>query len=203
MTTTKKERSRGRPREFDRDEAVAKAQAVFHQRGYDAVNVAELGKVLEINPPSLYAAFGSKLGLYTDALHRYSQTQGVPFGALLEEAPSVGDGLGAILKSAAQHYADTHGVAGCMVLEGMHCSDVAARDAAQKMQAAARQTIADHLQQAVPSKAEQLTDFMTTTLAGLSASARNGHGLERLLATADMASQAVRSVLGEPVSNGQ
>ncbi|WP_349236803.1 TetR/AcrR family transcriptional regulator [Devosia sp. MC1541] len=182
---------------------MAKAQAVFHQRGYDAVNVAELGKVLEINPPSLYAAFGSKLGLYTDALHRYSQTQGVPFTELLGKAETVEDGLGAILKSAAQHYADTHGVAGCMVLEGMHCSDVSARDAAQKMQAAARQSIADHLQQAVPDKAEQLTDFMTTTLAGLSASARNGHGLERLMATADMASQAVRSLLGEPVPNGQ
>jgi len=44
------------------------AQRLFHSRGYDAVSVADLTKEIGINPPSFYAAFGSKLGLYTQVL---------------------------------------------------------------------------------------------------------------------------------------
>ena len=63
MTDTKNIRSRGRPRRFDPDQAVATAKQLFHARGFDAVGVAEITSVLGINPPSFYAAFGSKMGI--------------------------------------------------------------------------------------------------------------------------------------------
>src|SRR5262245_54161278 len=62
---------RGRPRAFDMGAAVDKAMRLFHGRGYDAVGVAELGAALGVNPPSLYAAFGSKMGLFREAVARY------------------------------------------------------------------------------------------------------------------------------------
>lgn len=63
--TTKHSRTPGRPRQFDPEQAIETAQHLFHSRGYDAVSVADLTKAFGINPPSFYAAFGSKLGLYT------------------------------------------------------------------------------------------------------------------------------------------
>jgi TetR/AcrR family transcriptional repressor for divergent bdcA len=43
--------------------------------------------------------------------------------------------------------------------------------------------------------AERLTDFVSTTVSGLSAKARNGHSLDQLLATARLASLAIAQAL--------
>lgn len=65
---------RGRPRAFDRNEALKAALRVFWQRGYAPASVAELCKAMGSNAPSLYAAFGSKAGLFLEALHFYENS---------------------------------------------------------------------------------------------------------------------------------
>lgn len=66
-------RGRGRPRSFDRDTALSKALDLFWKRGYAPVSVAELCMVMGINAPSLYAAFGSKAGLFLEAVNDYER----------------------------------------------------------------------------------------------------------------------------------
>jgi AcrR family transcriptional regulator len=61
----------GRPRSFDRDEALDKALEVFWRQGYEPTSIAELCHAMGINPPSLYAAFGNKEALFRQALDRY------------------------------------------------------------------------------------------------------------------------------------
>ena len=100
MTTTKQGRTPGRPRQFDAEQAIETAQRLFHARGYDAVSVADLTQAFGINPPSFYAAFGSKLGLYTRVLQRYSQTGAIPIDALLRDAQPVAASLIAVLLAA-------------------------------------------------------------------------------------------------------
>lgn len=60
-----------RPREFDADVAVDQAMALFGRHGYHATSVPRLTALLGIGNGSLYAAFGSKDGLYARALERY------------------------------------------------------------------------------------------------------------------------------------
>lgn len=48
-----------------------------------------------------------------------------------------------------------------------------------------------------PADADALTDYVSTVMAGMSAKARNGHGLDRLLATSRTASLAIAQVLSE------
>src|SRR6202008_2517958 len=67
------ERPRGRPRSFDRDQALERAMHVFWRQGYEATSVTDLTRAMRINPPSLYAAFGDKERLYLEALGRYQQ----------------------------------------------------------------------------------------------------------------------------------
>src|ERR1700722_8824463 len=62
----------GRPREFDTNKALDEAMEVFWRHGYEGATIAELTGAMGINPPSLYAAFGSKEGLLKAALNRYS-----------------------------------------------------------------------------------------------------------------------------------
>ncbi|STT79561.1 TetR family transcriptional regulator [Klebsiella pneumoniae] len=118
MTTTKQGRTPGRPRQFDAEQAIETAQRLFHARGYDAVSVADLTQAFGINPPSFYAAFGSKLGLYTRVLQRYSQTGAIPIDALLRDDQPVAASLIAVLQEAARRYVADPAAAGCLVLEG-------------------------------------------------------------------------------------
>lgn len=189
--TTDKQRSRGRPRRFDPEEAVATAQRLFHARGYDAVSVADVTAALGINPPSFYAAFGSKAGLYARVLTRYNAGSAVPLAALLRDGRPIAESLAAVLEEAARYYAADPNAAGCLVLEGVRCDDQQAREAALAYNLAAEGVIRDYVAARCPDKAERLTDFVSTTMSGLSAKARAGHGLDQLLATARLAGIAI------------
>ncbi len=71
--TIRAARSRGRPREFDREAALAQATRVFWAKGYEAASISDLTKAMGIGSPSLYAAFGSKEALYAEALQHYGE----------------------------------------------------------------------------------------------------------------------------------
>lgn len=197
MLPTNKPRSRGRPRRFDPDEAVAIAQQLFQASGYDSVSVADVIEALGINPPSFYAAFGSKAGLYARVLERYAGADAIPLSELLRADRSVAESLAAVLEDAARRYAANPAAAGCLVLEGTRCNDTGARDAARAYNLAAERVIQDYVAARHPETAEQVTDFVSTTMSGLSAKARHGHDSARLLATARMASLAVQQLLGD------
>ena len=195
MTTTKNVRQRGRPRRFDPDEGVATAQRLFHARGYDAVSVADVTDALGINPPSFYAAFGNKAELYARVLDRYSRTGGIPLTQILAPDRPVAEALTAVLEEAARRYAADPDAGGCLVLEGTRCNDPAARDVARSLNLAAEDLIRRYIAARHPEQAESLTDFISTTMSGLSAKARNGHSQEQLLATARLAGLAVAQFL--------
>ncbi|MUI14453.1 TetR family transcriptional regulator [Massilia dura] len=193
--TTNMPASRGRPRQFDPDEAVAKAQRLFHEKGYDAVSVADVTKALGINPPSFYAAFGSKAGLYARILDRYAALGAIPLKKILETDRPLVESLAEVLMEAARYYAADPAATGCMVLEGTRSNDPQARDAACGFHVAAQDFIRNKIAERYPREADQLADFICTTMAGLSASARHGQSLDRLLATARLAGMALAQTL--------
>lgn len=63
--------SKGRPREFCVDEALASALRVFWSKGYEGASMADLTEAMGITKPSLYAAFGNKEALFHKALDLY------------------------------------------------------------------------------------------------------------------------------------
>ena len=65
--------TRGRPREFDPEEALTAALRVFWQRGYEGASMAELTEAMGITKPSLYACFGNKEALFKKALDLYER----------------------------------------------------------------------------------------------------------------------------------
>lgn len=189
--TTKSPRGRGRPRRFDPEAAVALAQRLFHVRGYDAVSVADLTEALGINPPSFYAAFGSKAGLYARTLGRYTAAEGIPLDEILRPGRPVAEALAAVLEEAARRYAADPTAAGCFVIEGTRCNAPEAREAARALSSAAADKIRHFVAATHPDAAERLADYVVTLMIGLSGMARQGHGLDRLLATARLAGQAI------------
>jgi TetR/AcrR family transcriptional repressor for divergent bdcA len=192
--TTETSKPRGRPRRFDVENAVAIAQQLFHVKGYDAVGVSDITTALGINPPSFYAAFGSKAGLYSRILDRYAVSGALPLQKILRADRSVGEALSDLLVRAAHAYAGAE-ASGCMVLEGTRSNDVDAREAACVFHVAAQDTIRKFIAERHPEKSDKLTDFICTTMAGLSASARHGQSLERLESTARLAGLALMQSL--------
>jgi TetR/AcrR family transcriptional repressor for divergent bdcA len=199
MMTTKGGRPRGRPRRFDPDEAVATAQQLFHARGYDAVSVSDITEALGINPPSFYAAFGNKAGLYARVLDRYAQTGAIPLGEILRPDRPVAECLAALLEEAARYYAADSMSTGCLVLEGTRCNDPDAREAARALNLKGEGVIRDYIAARYPEEAGPVTDFVSTVMSGLSAKARNGHGLDQLLATARLAGGGLAQIIPSPL----
>lgn len=65
--------TRGRPREFDRGQALRKALELFWEQGYMQTTMVRLCEVMGINSPSLYCAFGCKADLFLEAISYYKQ----------------------------------------------------------------------------------------------------------------------------------
>jgi TetR/AcrR family transcriptional regulator, repressor for divergent bdcA len=195
--TTKISRPRGRPRSFDTDEAVETAMKLFHARGYDAVGVAELGVELGITPPSLYAAFGSKAGLFERALKRYAESGANIFTRARAESGSVVEVIDRTLTHAARLYPEHNGVAGCLVLDGTRNSaDPEARALTAAAKRVSRAAIRNFIATEYPDRADELADFVTIAMAGMSAAARDGADEATLSAFAKAASRAFRREVG-------
>lgn len=193
IDTKNTERPRGRPRSFDVEGALATAQRLFHERGYDGVSLANLTQALGINPPSFYAAFGSKAELFDRILARYA-AEALPLDCILREGRPVPEALADLLSTAAGIYATDRAEAGCLVIEATRT--VAATDCsakAQQYRLATHAKIRDFIAHDQPLLADRLADFIDITLSGMSASAREGWDRARLQEVAKMASLAIQS----------
>lgn len=88
---------RGRPRSFDRDDALARVMEVFWAKGYEGAQVGDLIAAIGITPPSFYAAFGSKEAAFREAVDLYIATVGSHPMRALEQAPTAREGIRAML----------------------------------------------------------------------------------------------------------
>ena len=96
--------SRGRPREFDRDEAVRKAMELFWKNGYMQTTLGDLCKVMNISAPSFYCAFDTKETLFIEAAGHYLQIYWQPVLKRLMEEKDIYLGIKNFLNEAVQIY---------------------------------------------------------------------------------------------------
>jgi AcrR family transcriptional regulator len=116
---------RGRPREFDPDQALDRALQVFWRKGYEGASISELTEAMGINRPSLYAAFGNKEELFRKALDRYAEGPAAYTYEALEEATAraVAERL---LREAADALTGPDNPHGCLGVQGaLACGDAA------------------------------------------------------------------------------
>ncbi|HUD94129.1 TetR/AcrR family transcriptional regulator [Sphingobium sp.] len=194
MIDKEKSKPRGRPRQFDRDAALDQAQALFHAHGYEGVGVASLAEAMGINPPSLYAAFGSKAELFGEVLGHYARSA-LPVDDLLAPGSDPAQALTRLLHEAATIYAADPQAPGCLVLEGARGADRQAAGLACTWKAASRERVRDYLRPVHPGQADVVADYMVAIMSGMSADARGGMPAARLVAVADMAGLAIKAML--------
>lgn len=191
---------RGRPRKFDRDQALDQAMLLFWAHGYEATSVAQLAQAMDVNPPSLYAAFGDKQRLFFEAVDRYQQQRGAFITAALAEEPTARLAVRRLLLEAAQNYANADYPRGCMVITAaVNCSSASAEVMANL--AGRRKSlvnaIASRLEKSIAAgelpantEIEVLATYVVTVLYGLSIAARDGIATETLCRAVDIAMNA-------------
>ncbi|ABX36558.1 MULTISPECIES: TetR/AcrR family transcriptional regulator [Delftia] len=187
----------GRPREFDRDQALERAMLAFWRRGYEGTSMADLVQALGIASARIYAAFGSKQDLFREAVQRYEAGDGGFADRAMAQEPRVRDALARVLRDAVATYTDDAHPLGCMVVTAAtNCAEeneaVAAWLAEHRRQRT--QSLIDRLQRALDegelragTDVQALGDFYATQLHGISVQARDGVPRQRLLAAVQTA----------------
>ncbi|MFN2360669.1 MAG: TetR/AcrR family transcriptional regulator [Marinobacter sp.] len=78
---------------YDRQVALEKAMNLFWERGYNGASMKQIEQALDMRPGSIYATFGSKDGLFGEALSAYAEQGGIALKEHLAGYSSVLDGL--------------------------------------------------------------------------------------------------------------
>jgi AcrR family transcriptional regulator len=198
---------KGRPRSFDRDEALEGAIAVFWEHGYDATSIALLTNALGIGAPSLYAAFGDKRALFLEALDRYMRTYGAFTEHALAEEPDARHAVQRLLREAAAAYTRPARPRGCLLITAAtNCSPQSADIAAhlREIRAVGARALSDKFAAATrtgqlppDTDAHALAAFYAAVLQGMSAQARDG------ATTADLQQIAEAALRAWPQTAGQ
>jgi AcrR family transcriptional regulator len=117
-------RGRGRPRSFDRQQALCAALRVFRERGYEGTSMADLQSALGgVSPPSIYAAFGSKEQLFKEAVALYTSHTRARVVQALERAASTKAAIDGMLRSAVLGTTEPGEPRGCLLVQGaLTCS---------------------------------------------------------------------------------
>jgi AcrR family transcriptional regulator len=109
--------SRGRPRSYDPDTALAQATGAFWQAGFSGTSLDALSAATGMNRPSLYGAFGDKRALYLTTLERYIAFGLAAMRDALDANLPLRDGLTQVYERSLSIYFDNEGAArGCFLI---------------------------------------------------------------------------------------
>jgi TetR/AcrR family transcriptional repressor of nem operon len=109
-------RTRGRPREFDIDDALDKAVRVFSERGYHATSIGDLTVAMEIASGSIYKAFKDKRDVLLAAFDRYKATRNEQIRRVADTAKTGRERLRDVLLSYFESSQGAEGRRGCLVV---------------------------------------------------------------------------------------
>ncbi len=194
---------KGRPRTFDKDEALAKALEIFWRNGYQGSSMADLTEAMGINKPSLYAAFGDKASLYLHALNLYGAQQGAQHKAALDADPDPRKAVRSFLVSVVSMLTSPKLPAGCFVVNGATgCGSVAMpKKIGEALTASVENSVAllrdrfraDCAAGTLPGSVDPavLSHYFATVMTGLGVMAKVGVSRKKLLQVVE---QAVLSI---------
>jgi len=190
----------GRPRTFDRDTALDQAMEVFWRHGYEGATIAQLTEAMGINPPSLYAAFGSKEALLKAALDRYTERREAWMEEVLS-APTAREVTSRMLMGVAEKQTDPSNPPGCLLVQGgLACGsgsanvpfELAARRGQTEEQLRHRfERARDEGDLAEGADPAALARYVSAVITGMSVMASSGAAREALAQVAAVAVKAI------------
>lgn len=106
---------RGRPRKFDRGEALAQAMRLFWEHGYEGTSFDQLTAAMGISASSFQNAFGCKQRVYEEATQLYLDEKARWFAEALGGSRSTRETFHQLIESTADAFTAAADPAGCMI----------------------------------------------------------------------------------------
>ncbi len=192
----------GRPRSFDKDEALKKAMYVFWEKGYEGTTMSDLIESIGMKAPSIYAAFGNKDAIFKEVVQSYLPI--VVDGQLkvLNSSPKIYDAVESTLKACVDLYTGKDNPPSCLVMTAAintapeHQEHVGTLRVLRKKykdawQARFEQAKSDK-QLADDANPSELAEYFTTLIQGMTIKAKDGASKETLDATVRLGLQVLR-----------
>ena len=174
---------KGRPREFDIDQALSAALRVFWTKGYEGASLTDLTAAMGVTRPSLYAAFGNKESLFRKALDLYEREKLAYVGEALN-APTSREVAERLLRGALEMQTSECEPRGCLrVISSVSCSPEAdsIREELMVRRRSSQNALCERMQRAQDEgdlaadvNVEGLCNYLGAILQGMSVQAGSG-----------------------------
>jgi len=102
---------------YDRDDVIHKAMLLFWEKGFNGTSTRDLQQAIDMRPGSIYAAFGSKEQLYSEALECYSREMAVILEQRVAEEGSPLAGLESFFRNVVIDRRDSNPSEICMLVK--------------------------------------------------------------------------------------
>ncbi len=89
---------------------------VFWEKGYGATSIQDLEQAMGLKRTSIYNAFGNKRGIFERVMTCYKESVMSALFAAMDNAPTIREGISALLHGALDVHFDEHNPGGCLVV---------------------------------------------------------------------------------------
>jgi AcrR family transcriptional regulator len=189
-------RHRGRPREFDVDEALDSAMRVFWAKGYDGASLTDLTTAMGINRPSMYSVIGNKDELFRKAMERFLQ-RGEEIIKVCMDCETARESVDTLFRAAAKMLTDPNSPGSCFTDQALISStgvSVSIQHYLERKRRLLEDSLLARFKRAkldgeLPDSISptDLTDYYVVIFKGMGMEAKEGASLERLLKVVDIA----------------
>lgn len=178
----------------------------FWLHGYEGTSMTDLTSAMQINSPSLYAAFGSKEQLFREAVAHYNNTEGAAGLAALRDAVTAADGIAEFLRHNVTAFIEPGKPPGCLIVLSATTATERTQDVyahLSEWRLATERDFEERIRRGiaegdVPADADAraIAAFYNTVNHGMALQARDGADREKLSAIAEGAIAAWSAVVG-------
>lgn len=194
----------GRPRTFDREEALKKAMLVFWEKGFEGTTMADVIAAIGMKAPSVYAAFGNKDALFREVVELYKDK--VEQGPLkvLNETAQILNALERSLNESVEMVSGPE-ASSCLIMAGaINCAPEHQEHVQylKKLRSMYKDALKTRFNRALEegqliegTKPDALAEFYFGFIHGMALRAKDGSTKEELHASCKFAMEALRSVL--------
>lgn len=155
---------------------------LFWARGYEATSIGDLTAAMGIGAPSLYAAFGDKATLFSEAVASFGARYGRFVTEALAEEATAEEAARRILRAAATEYTRPDCPHGCLVISGgVNTTNAEIADLLRDMRNRNIDRLAARIQADIDAgilprhlNARTLARYIGTVMQGMSQAARDG-----------------------------
>lgn len=132
MVQNVSDKTRGRPKAYDRPTALKSMREPFWEKGFSGTSLDDLSAATAMNRPSLYNAFGDKSAAFMEVLEDYvAETRALYASAFTAEVP-LREGLRQVYDTAIQIYSREDGRGrGCFMISAALMDSLRDREIAE------------------------------------------------------------------------